>query len=161
MVSSAPLRTVGNLNKYKLQISPYNAISTVFVETLSSSSVIYTYKKNLKFVVNSRLDFAWVCMKILIYNVYIHIYIYIFNNTFYVPFINYYCTGDFVNVIYIYIPRIYVHLYIYTSYICSFIYIYLVYMFIYIYTSYICSFIYIYIPRIYVHLYIYLVYMFI
>jgi len=72
MVSSAPnLRTVGNLNKYKVEISLYNAITTVFVETLSHISVIYMRKKKLKCVVNSRLDFEWVCMEILIYNVYI------------------------------------------------------------------------------------------
>ena len=48
MFSSAPnLRTVGNLNKHKLQISLYNAISTVFVETLSPSSMIYKCKKEL------------------------------------------------------------------------------------------------------------------
>jgi len=45
------------------------AISTVLVETLSLASVIYVCKKNLQYVVNFRFHFAWVCMKILIYNV--------------------------------------------------------------------------------------------
>jgi len=70
MVSSASnLRSVGNLNKYKLQISLHNAISTTFVETLSPTSVIYMCKKNLQCVVNFRFHFACVRMKILIYNV--------------------------------------------------------------------------------------------
>jgi hypothetical protein len=78
MVSSAPnLHTVDNLNKYKLEISLYNTISTVFVETLSHISVIYMCKKKIKCVVNSRLDFEWVCVEILIYNVYIYIYIHL------------------------------------------------------------------------------------
>jgi hypothetical protein len=67
MVSSAPnLLTVGNLKKQVLQISLCNAISTVFVETVSPISVIYILKKKLKCVVNSRLNFAWLRMEVLI-----------------------------------------------------------------------------------------------
>jgi hypothetical protein len=67
MVSSAPnLLTVGNLKKQVLLISLCNAISKAFVETVSPISVIYILKKKLKCVVNSRLNFASLCMKVLI-----------------------------------------------------------------------------------------------